>query len=82
MKCPKCDGNPIIRIEKDQPIKFITSICDEKSFIENKYPPRYLDYELCDFCYGKKELDWIETIIGVDELWQDIDGMWKKYEVS
>ena len=31
----------------------------------------HYDTSWCNFCYGKKELDWIEIIFGVDSSYRE-----------
>ena len=45
-------------------------VCNGKEFERLKNSDLPLKVE-CRFCYGRKELDWIENIFGVDS-----DGLW------
>ena len=46
-------------------------ICDKCNGTGNILEDNNIDiYDKCNKCYGKKDLDWIENIVGVDEYWR------------
>jgi len=48
---------------------FSCPICKGKYITVENNPSLGIIAELCDFCKGKKQLDWCDIIVGVDIEW-------------
>jgi hypothetical protein len=64
MKCPKCKGKN----------KFVAQEIEHDGCME------YTNTNTCNFCYGQKNLDWIEFIFGVKRDFHYFEKYWKDVE--